>query len=261
MGELPYRYYVCKPRKNKKYSYGILCISKDGQMVINKSPPYIKSNINRKYFKQRYGYIRLNTNEKYNLDLGLFPDATLEGEFTLPKGQMDHMDKKNSIFTKIREFIEETKYTHPHLNYLLKKYFDDPNFKSFLNDENVIIKEEWLGLDGKIYHCEYSVFLIDSMTELIPIRCYNNNNNNNNDIVLFEYFSKNFSVYSNCDKYYKEYKKSSKLGSLKKTLFTFISSGIFLLNEHKINIYTDDDSRIKLQDISNIFKKKHNKKI
>ena len=92
-GELPYNYYISKkktpPQKNK-CSYGILCISREGEMVINKSPPYINSNVNRKYFNQKYRYIRLNTNEKYNLDLGLFPDATLEGEFMLPKGQMDH---------------------------------------------------------------------------------------------------------------------------------------------------------------------------
>ena len=254
-GELPYNCYICKPpNKKNKCSYGILCISRKGEMVINKSPPYINSNINRKYFKQKYGAVKLNTNEKYNLDLGLFPDATLEGEFTLPKGHVDYMDKKNPIFTKIREFIEETKLSHPTLNYLLKKHFEDPNFKSFLNDENFIIREQWLGLNGNIYRCEYSVFVIDSMEELVPINCYYNNT------VPFEYFVNNFLIYSNCDKYFKEYRKSSKLDSFKKTLITSISTGISLLNEHKINVYVDDDggggdSRIETQDLIRYIKK------
>ena len=103
------------------------------------------------------------------MDLALFPTATLESEFSLPKGQMDRMDRKNPIFTKIREFIEETKYSHPCFENLMEKHFKNPKFKSFLNDQNFIIKEQWMGLNGIIYECEYSVFLIDSMDELIPV--------------------------------------------------------------------------------------------
>ena len=89
------------------------------------------------------------------------------------------------------------------------------------------------------------------MEELVPINCYYNNT------VPFEYFVNNFLIYSNCDKYFKEYRKSSKLDSFKKTLITSISKGISLLNEHKINVYGggDGDSRISIQDLMRYIKK------
>ena len=243
MIEIPYHNCVYNAKKHKKYSYGILCISRNGRMVINTSPPYIDSTISKKIFKQKYKYIDLNTNEKYNLDLALFPTATLEGEFSLPKGQMDRMDQKTPIFTKIREFIEETKYSHPCLENLMEKHFKNPKFKSFLNYQNFIIKEQWMGLNGIIYECEYSVFLIDSMDELIPV-------NNDQNIVPLDFFTQKFSIYAKYDKYHKQNKKNANLDGLKQTLFVPIHSGICLLNEHKINIYRDErDSRLDLQDL------------
>lgn len=270
--DLPYYYHVDKNRKTtvcldnnnnndnkknqiQKYSYGILCISRDGYMVINKSPPYIKTILKRKnknYHKQNYGYIFINNNEKYNILLNGFPNSSLEGEYTLPKGKIDDMDKRNSINTKVREFIEETKYTHRSFKYILNKHYNDPKFISFLNNEKYIIKESWLGLDNKIYNCEYSILLIDSMNELIPI-------GNNNNTVSFNYFTKNFKVYENCHKYYKRYRSSSNLDSQKETLFLPLSEAIELVNIHKINLFNNNDndgynndSRIKLNDILKI---------
>ena len=238
--------------KQKQISYGIICVSRDGYIVMNKSPPYIKTHmktINKNYHKTDFGLVKLNTNEKYNLILSLFPNSTMEGEYTLPKGKMDDMDKKNSVFTKVREFIEETKYTHPIFPFLLNNHYENPNFKSFLNDENFILRESWLGLDNKIYKCEYSVFIIKSITELVPL-----NNNNNNNIVSFKYFLNNFKVYQNCNKYYKRYKQSSNLDSQKKTLFIPIKQGINLLNQHKLNVEEihNNDSRIQVYDIYKI---------
>lgn len=227
MDPLPY-YHVQKGKKTKKKSYGIICITKNGKMVLNQSVPYIYTKMCKKEFKQRYGYINLNTNEKYNLDLNLFPNATLEGEFTLPKGQIDHIDNKNCILTKIREFIEETKYTHPTLEKLFQKHYENPNFKSFLNDPDYMLHDKYLGLDGKIYECEYSIFVIDSIKELIPI-------NGDNNIVPFKFFIDNLFIHSNYEsKDYKNYQRSSKLDQLKKTIFISIENGIYLINKHKI---------------------------
>ena len=249
-GELPY-YNSNLHKKNKKISYGIICVSKDGYLVINKSPPYMKMNMKNKirnYNRKLFMQFNVNTNEKYNLLLSLFPNSSLEGEYTLPKGKIDDMDKKNSIFTKVREFIEETKYTHSSFSDLLNNHYCNSEFKSFLNDEKYILRESWLGLDNKIYNCEYSVFVIDSINELIPT------NNNKNLIVPFKYFLTQFNVYQNCDKYYKRYKQSSNLDSQKHTIFIDIEDGISLLNQHKINLKGNDncDSRIQAKDIFRI---------
>ena len=253
--ELPY--YFCYNNYNKNNnnnnntSYGIICVSQDGYIIINQSQPYIINNIkkqNKYFYKQNYCRILLNTNEKYNLTLNLFPNASLEGEYTLPKGKIDDMDKKNCVNTKVREFIEETKHSHPCFKPLLDQHFNDRNFKSFLNDENFIIRESWIGLDNKIYHCEYSVLVINSMSELIPV------NNNNNNTVPFNYFLSQFKVYANCNKYYKRYKQSSNLDKKKNIIILPIKKGIELLNEHKINatVDNDKDSRIQIDDILQI---------
>ena len=245
---------LIEKKEKKNWSYGIICVSKEGYMIINKSPPYIKSRIrksNKKNSKNNFfGYISLNTNEKYNLTLGMFPNTTLEGEYTLPKGKMDDIDKKNSIYTKVREFIEETKLIHKDFSTILNQHFIDPNFKSFLNDEKFIIKESWIGLNGIIYYCEYSVFVIKSMNELVPI---NLNNNNDKAIVPFNYFLNNFSIYKNCNRYHKKYLKSSNLDRQKTTVIVPIPRAVQLLNEHKINNNNDNaDSRIQLKDIMKI---------
>ena len=265
--------------QKKYFSYGILCISKDGYMVMNKSPPYIKTHImnkkkkqinnnnnnnnigssyninnknnknNKSFCKLNFDNININTNEYYNLLLNSFPNSSLEGEYTLPKGKIDNiLDKKNCIYTKVREFIEETKYTHPSFSSILNKHYKDPNFKSFLNNEKFILRETWIGLDNKIYNCEYSVFIIESMNELNFI-------GNRNNIVPFNYFLTYFDVYKNCDKYHKKYKQSSNLDRKKTTLFISINEGIDLLNQHKINIYKNNDnrdSRIQASDIYSI---------
>ena len=236
-------------RKKNLWSYGIICVSRENDIVINKSPPYIKTYLKKfnKYFhRANFRHIAVNTNEKYNLLLNSFSNSSLEGEYTLPKGKIDDMDKKNKIFTKVREFIEETKLTHPSFPYLLNQHYRDPNFKSFLNDESYIIRESWLGLNNKIYNCEYSVFVIDSMRELIPLKCGNT--------VPFNYFLTEFDVYQDCDKYYKKYKQSSNLDSQKTTIFAPIKAGIKLLNEHKINLINNNnyDSRLQISAIYNI---------
>ena len=246
--QLPYfhHYYSSADYKKRSMltSYGIICVSRDGFMVINKSPPYMKLNMKKNHHSKNFGNITVNTNEKYNLLLSAFPNSSLEGEYTLPKGRIDYMDKKNKNFTKVREFIEETKYTHPLFSPLLNKHYQDSNFKSFLNDENYILQESWLGLDNKLYKCEYSVFVIDSINELEYI------NNHCSNTVPFSYFIKSFNVYQDCSKYKKKYKQSSNLDSQKQTLFVPIEIGINLLNRDKINI--DNNSLIQANDIYQI---------
>ena len=236
MATLPYCRNVSeqKPQKQTKISYGILCISRDGYIVMNKSPCYIKTKL--EYFKggrnlhrNNFGYVMLNSNEKYSLDMGLFPNATLEGEYTLPKGHMESIDNDNYIFTKLREFIEETKYTHPIFYTLFENHYESKKFKSFLNDENFIIREKWMGLNNKIYESEYSVFIIDSINELKQIRKTNN-------IVPFKHFLK-YSIYSKCFQYYDRYMKSCRLDRYKTTEFLPIERGIQLLNQHKLKEY------------------------
>ena len=192
--------------------------------------------------KQKYGYrlLPLSINEKYNLDLNLFPNTFLEGEYSLPKGHMDNIDKNNCIFTKVREFIEETKFFHPYFKKLLENHYADHNFKSFLNDETFILREKWIGLNNKIYTCEYSVFVINSISELFSIT-------ENNKAVPFNFFL-SFKVFSDCYKYHKKYNQSSNLDRQKSTIIVPISYGIQLINEHKISI-KDSDSRIKENDI------------
>ena len=266
--ELPYYYKVNSDNNNNinnnennntslskrqhQNSYGIICISRDGYIVINKSPPYIKTYIRknkRNSHKSHFVNIRINSNEKYSLILSLFPNSSLEGEYTLPKGKIDEIDQKNKIYTKVREFIEETKLSHPYLLSMLNNHYNNLNFKSFLNDEKYILRESWIGLDNNIYNCEYSVFVINSINELIPI-------SNKNNIVPFDYFLKNFDIYRNCNNFYKKYKQSSKLDSQKKTLFLSINEGIDLLNKHKINIYQNksNDSRLQINDVKKYIK-------
>ena len=268
--ELPYyntldNYQTSNPEAyTKSVSYGILCVSRDGYIVLNKSPPYVKTYLNdgRKNKNKKLlnpirldnlivnAGLRVNTNEKYNLLLSSFSHATLEGEYTLPKGKMDVMDEKRSIFTKVREFIEETKHTHPLFPALLNEHYRDPNFQSFLNDENFILRESWLGLDNRVYHCEYSVLVIDAITELIPV-------SSSHSVVPFKYFLTHFDIYKNCKKYYKKYRRGSNLDRQKVTLFLPIVTAVNLLNQHKLNLYASLyqrqrlrlDSRLRVCDI------------
>ena len=220
--------------KKKKTSYGIICISKDGFIVLNQSPPYITTKLMR--VNNKYDFLcNVTLNEKYNLDISMFPDTCLEGEYTLPKGHIDKIDRNKKYFTKVREFIEETKYTHPYFKYVLEQHFQNPNFKSFLNDEKYIIREKWKGLDNKIYNCEYSVFCIENLKELIPVELENN-------VVPFNFFVKNFSFFRQDSKYCKRYQQSCKWDSLKKTKFLKISEGIELINQHKINISLNNNN-------------------
>lgn len=232
-------------KKSNRFSYGIICVSRENEMVINISPPYIKTNLKKQNNNKNFKHVEVNTNEKYNLLISAFAHSSFEGEYTLPKGKIDDMDKKNKIYTKVREFIEETKFTHASFSYLLNKHYQDPNFKSFLNDENHIIRESWIGLDNKIYNCEYSVFVINSMSELIPLYC---------NTVPFNYFLEEFDVYKDCNKYYRKYRQSSNLDRQKSTIILPIDQGVELLNEHKINLpnINRPDSRIQTNDILNI---------
>ena len=243
--------------KNTKMSYGLICVSNDGYILLNKSLPYIntklhKINIDSVYNCRRVPSYSVSLNEKYNLQLSMFPNATLEGNYSLPKGHTETIDRHNCIFTKVREFIEETKYTHPYLHQLMERHYQDTNFKSFLNDENFIIKEEWWGLDNKRYRCEYSVFFIESMNDLVPVV----RKNNSSGIVPFNFFLKNFSIYRHCEQYYKKYKYNSKLDKFKQVVFMKIPEAIKLLNEHKINVFQNEiDSRISQNDITSILEK------
>ena len=238
-----------KKKNKKKWSYGIICVSlEEGYMVINKSLPYIKSQLIEN--SNNNGYNTLNTNEKYNITLNMFPNTTLEGEYTLPKGKIDVMDQNNTIYTKLREFIEETKLTHPDFSTIANNHYAYPDtFQSFLNDKNNIVRESWMGLNGVTYYCEYSVFVIQSLKELVPI--------SDVGVVPFNYFLQNFAVYKNSDKYYKRYSQSSILDRHKTTYFVPIYKAIQLLNEHKINNNTNNvDSRLKLTDIITAINKK-----
>ena len=145
-----------------KRSYGIICIILDKMKVImTENIPYPRP-------PAKENNIELNFNELYNLQMSSFPDGGLtERQYTFPKGRIDNLDyNKKREFTKVREFIEETKYYSPALLELANQHFKDQNFVSVLNNVENQVYEEWIGLDDKRYSVEYAIFIINSLSEL-----------------------------------------------------------------------------------------------
>ena len=217
--------------KHVKKSFGIICVSRDGYMIVNQAPPYKTLEIIlNKFEKDYFGILQSNTNEKFNFELGMFPNAVIEGEYTFPKGKKENIDK-NKMFTKIREFIEETKCYHPVFEYVLYKHTNNVKYESFLNDKNLTVNEKWIGLNNKIYHCEYSIFVVNSLNEMIQFP----------DKVIPLQFILNLPGFSlnnvnNQNGFYNKYRKSSILDSFNKIKIVTISEGIQLLNSNKLKI-------------------------
>ena len=158
----------CRPTSRKghhhgpvKKSYGIICILLDKmEVIMTENIPYIRPTKRNK--------IILNYNELYNLQMSSFPNGGLtERQYVFPKGRIDKLDYDNGCeYTKVREFIEETKYYSPKLMELVEQHFGNAKFVSLLNNPDNQVYEEWIGLDENRYSVEYALFIIDSINDL-----------------------------------------------------------------------------------------------
>lgn len=135
---------------------------------MTQNPPYVRPNVR----------LNLNSNELYNLQTAAFPGGITEGQFSFPKGGIDRMDfNRRPEFTKVREFMEETKYSSPTLLELVRRHYEDPSFISILNAPENQVYEDWIGLDHRRYSTEYAIFVIESIDDLQ--RVANNGNSVN----------------------------------------------------------------------------------
>ena len=137
-------------------SYGLICVSASDQLaIINTSPSYIYQDI---YFggKSKSGFKKMTHQQAADLVIGSFPGGTCEGMYTLPRGHCDPIDGGNMVTTKIREFIEETRLYHDD--------FFSPEKRDRLRD--YCITEDWVGLNNVRYTANYSVFVVDKLSEL-----------------------------------------------------------------------------------------------
>ena len=157
-------YCRCKPQNYNylpmKLSFGIICIILDTMSVLMVE--------NKPYPKPIKSKVQLNINELYNLQMSSFPNGTpTERQYTFPKGRLDNIDiGKRCELTKVREFIEETKYFSHELMGLARRHYTEREFISLLNDRDNQVYEEWIGLDNKRYATEYSIFIVDSIKSL-----------------------------------------------------------------------------------------------
>lgn len=137
-------------------SYGLLCVSASEELaILNLSPSYIYQDI---YFSKgsTYGYRTMMKQQAVDLVLGSFPGGTSEGMYTIPRGHKDSIDGCNLVTTKIREFIEETRLYHDD--------FYSPEKRDCLS--NQCITEEWVGLNNVRYTANYSIFIVNKLSEL-----------------------------------------------------------------------------------------------
>lgn len=199
----------------KSTSYGILCVTA-------KEPHYILLNHSFSYpsmqilLKKGNKSVRLNSQETYNIFLSAFPGYVGEGEYTLPRGKIDAIDQNQIINTKIREFIEETKLHHPKFKSITEyPYYDDCD---------AVIREKWIGLDGKQYFAEYTVFVINNTTDLIP--------------ATFDTLCNDYSFIKNAhplllNRYKKKYKYDSEIDNFKSPMFIPLELGLKLIKIHR----------------------------
>ena len=237
-----------KSNTRSRYSYGLLCISSDGYVVMNESPSYFTQH--NKYLTVNdgaYGTFSLNSNLRYNLQLAGFPNATVESQFAPPRGKKESIDQNSVINTKVREFVEETKLFHPKLNNITANHAHDPFFRSFFTDSNFTLEEEWVGLDNNKYWVQYSVFVIDSIRELQRCGCLTRN------YILNRIHS--FSLTSDTLKqeYADKYKFNAMLDYRKRTVALPIKDAVFHMNNHKMRSIKS----IREEDLMNCIKKYH----
>lgn len=152
-----------RQQQHPRRSYGIMCVSEEGFVLMNESPSYFTQ---RSHYKTT-GKFNVNSNIRNNLLMASFPYGTVEGQFGLPKGRLDAIDCGNLINTKIREFIEETRCYHPILLDYATQHYRDPSYISPFTDKAFQVVEEWIGLDNCLYWVEYTVIFIKSLDELI----------------------------------------------------------------------------------------------
>lgn len=214
-----------RPRRAPRTSYGLICVSLlERKVVTILSPPYISQNIyaptqSKRYHSLKFSacpspkIIKLNSNQGYDLMLGSFENGFAEGTFALPRGHKENIDGRNTVQTKIREFVEETGLFHPQFRYpaTMKLYH---NFN-----------EEWIGLNNVHYKANYSVFVIKSMNELINVE------KNKRDIISLLY-QKNIQ---------NRYRYSIKYDSLKKAADIPIENLNLYLNNNKYKRIVDVD--------------------
>ena len=207
-------------------SYGLICAALiEKSVIVVVSPPYVSLNLYASHYKRKSlppgQTLILNSNQGYDLMLGSFKNGFAEGTFTLPRGHCDKVDKNNKIRTKIREFIEETGLYHPlfqnHSNMDLYHNFD----------------EEWIGLNDVQYKANYSLFIVKSMSEFIPVEKKHINR------LLFP------------NDYYKSYKYNAKYDLFNKYNYISIDYLDMFLNNNKYKRLVD----INVDRIRNIIKK------
>lgn len=158
---MKYSVFSTKPKKNTKISYGLICVSRlESAVIMVVSPPYLAAAASMYHRKKETNHgisITINGNQAYDLMLGSFKNGFAEGTFTLPRGHVEKIDKGNLTSTKIREFVEETGLFHP-------QFKEHANLKL---DDN--FEEQWVGLDNILYRANYSLFIVDSVQEFIPV--------------------------------------------------------------------------------------------
>ena len=189
----------------------------------------------------------INSNVKYNLLMASFPFGTVEGQFGLPKGRMDSIDCGNPTNTKIREFIEETRYVHPSMLKIATHHYQDPNYISPFTDKNYRVVEEWEGLNNCVYWVEYTVFFIKSMDELIHL----GSGPETRDFILNNIPS----VANASDRVKRGFKEKfhyvSHVDDKKRPVILALNDALFRLNSHRIQQFKS----VTEMDIFNAFKK------
>ena len=238
--------------REKRKSYGIICISQSGYVVLTVSPSYFAQRLRkRKCLLQNWGKLSINSNEHYNLLLASFPAGSVEGQYTPPRGKTDAIDGSNCCLTKIREFLEETKFSHPRLIKMAEEHYRDPTFTSFLNDKDFMVSEEWIGLDNNWYAAEYSVFIVDSLHELEYI---GQGNKISPDFVIKSILPFSKSSYRKKEYYCRRFKYNAVIDKSKKTVCIPINEAFTLLNAHRLHIF----KRIDMNKILELIKKYKN---
>jgi len=262
-----------------KKSFGILCVTLDGYMVLTCNPSYFIQRFQSYHFAHKrvnsncvssYDVVKqtlpslmtplipsssssssafstiicrqitLNSNEHYNLLLASFPNGTVEGQFCPPRGKIDAIDNNDTSITKVREFLEESKFSHSILPLLSKNHFQNPNYKSILNSAEHCVTEEWIGLDNNRYRVEYCVLIIKSLKELEYI---GKRNNVPSKCIIDKLLPTNIYNKSTINHYRRRFKYNANLDKLKQTIALPITLALAHLNTHKLKIIKSIESK------------------
>jgi len=272
-----YNYDESKNRNSEpKKSFGILCVTLDGYMILTCNPSYFiqrlqssrqrvnsncasscdvlqqtlpslmtplipsSSSSSSSFHNIICRQIILNSNEHYNLLLASFPNGTVEGQFCPPRGKIDAIDNNDTSITKVREFLEESKFSHSILLLLSKNHFQNPNYKSMLNNAEHCVTEEWIGLDNNRYRVEYCVFIIKSLRELEYI---GKRNNVPSKYIINKLLPTNKYHKSTINHYRRRFPFNANLDKLKQTIALPIPLALAHLNTHKLKIIKSIESK------------------